>query len=491
MSRLVVVGDALLDIDLIGTVERICPDAPAPVLDTAERRARPGGAALAAALAAAAGHDVTLLAPAGDDDAGRELAALVRRVGVRWCALAARGRTRSKTRVRAAGQSLVRIDNGDLAPTNGPLPDEAAAALAGADAVLVADYGAGTTAVRAVREALAVVGRRRPVVWDPHRAGAPCTLGTTVVLPNGGEVLALAGMDRHPRSGADGAGGAGAAHGHGKTAVGPVTDAALGLLERWRPNAVAVTLSERGALLVAGTGAPLLIGTEPVRGGDACGAGDCFAAAATAALAGGAVLSEAVAQAVAAAGAFVARGTAWPAGEQPLTIPTGPDADVDGLAGRSGPTPSAPVAQALADRVRRAGGTVVVAGGCFDILHRGHVELLRAARRLGDCLIVALNSDRSVRTLKGPDRPILAEGERSAILSALSPVDAVATFDEPTPERILTELRPHLFVKGGDYAGLEVPEQAVLAGWGGRVVTVPYLSGRSTSRIVEEVRRAR
>lgn len=128
---------------------------------------------------------------------------------------------------------------------------------------------------------------------------------------------------------------------------------------------------------------------------------------------------------------------------------------------------------------------MVAAGGCFDLLHAGHVHLLAAARLLGDCLIVCLNSDASVRRVKGPERPLVPQQDRQATLEALSCVDAVAVFDEDTPASLLDRLRPHIFAKGGDYSGRPLSESDILARWGGQVVTLPYLDGRSSSALIK------
>jgi rfaE bifunctional protein nucleotidyltransferase chain/domain len=128
----------------------------------------------------------------------------------------------------------------------------------------------------------------------------------------------------------------------------------------------------------------------------------------------------------------------------------------------------------------------VATGGCFDLLHAGHVRMLTAARALGDCLIVCLNSDASVRRLKGAERPIVDERDRAAVLAGLGCVDAVAVFAEDDPRAVLRELRPHVWAKGGDYAVADLPERAVLAEWGGRAVIVPYVAGKSTTRLIEE-----
>jgi rfaE bifunctional protein nucleotidyltransferase chain/domain len=132
---------------------------------------------------------------------------------------------------------------------------------------------------------------------------------------------------------------------------------------------------------------------------------------------------------------------------------------------------------------------VVATGGCFDLLHAGHVRFLRQARALGDCLIVCLNNDASVRRLKGPGRPLVPEDDRAAVLSALDCVDAVVVFDEDTPEAILSRLKPDIFAKGGDYAVADLPEAELVKSWGGQTVLLPYLEGRSTTLLVSEAAR--
>jgi D-beta-D-heptose 7-phosphate kinase/D-beta-D-heptose 1-phosphate adenosyltransferase len=140
-------------------------------------------------------------------------------------------------------------------------------------------------------------------------------------------------------------------------------------------------------------------------------------------------------------------------------------------------------ARGLVDSVRARGGTVVATGGCFDLLHAGHVRTLTAARGLGDCLVVCLNSDDSVRGLKGPGRPLNRETDRAEVLRALGCVDQVVIFTESSPERVLGELRPDVWVKGGDYTPESLPETELVRGWGGEVVVVPYHDGRSTTRL--------
>jgi rfaE bifunctional protein nucleotidyltransferase chain/domain len=188
-------------------------------------------------------------------------------------------------------------------------------------------------------------------------------------------------------------------------------------------------------------------------------------------LADGALVSEAVTGAVQAATSFVAAGGAAAYAASPI----------------SQPPPPALLAEDVAAATRARGGTVVATGGCFDLLHAGHVSLLQGGRALGDCLIVCLNSDASVQRLKGPGRPLVAQADRAAVLLGLDSVDAVAIFNDDRPDDVLQRLRPDVFVKGGDYAATDLPEAKTLAAWGGQAVVLPYLEGRSTSRLVQEV----
>jgi rfaE bifunctional protein nucleotidyltransferase chain/domain len=225
-----------------------------------------------------------------------------------------------------------------------------------------------------------------------------------------------------------------------------------------------------GALLTAGDASPLAVPAEPLQGGDPCGAGDRFSSRLTVALAEGRPLPDAVCDAVATASLFVAAGGARAFGEcERSSAPAAPELD----------------AYALARQVRASGGTVVATGGCFDLLHAGHVSTLMAARALGDCLIVCLNSDDAVRRLKGPGRPVVAEEDRAALLQALSCVDAVVTFAGDTPETALGRLRPHVWAKGGDDRSAPIPEARVVEHGGGRIVVLPYIDGRSSTGLIQ------
>jgi D-beta-D-heptose 7-phosphate kinase / D-beta-D-heptose 1-phosphate adenosyltransferase len=464
VRSLVVIGDSLLDRDVDGEVRRLAPDAPAPVLDEQSSVDRPGGAALAALLAVGHGYDVSLVTALADDAAGARLTELLAAAGVTVYPLRAPGRTPEKVRLRGSGQVLLRLDRGSDGPGRpGPLrPHDAALDLIrSASVVLASDYGRGLLREEHLREALCTA--QAPLVWDPHPRGPAAVPNTRLVTPNETELRTLGNVD------SDGP----------RLAV--VARSAQRLRQRWRAGAVAVTMGSDGALLCHAGPTPLVV-PAPVRAeGDSCGAGDRFAAAAAVALADGALVSEAVQSAVDEAAAYVSAG--GPATVRPSSAPDNPAV--------ASPPPGRDQAGALVAQVRARGGTVVATGGCFDLLHAGHAATLQAARRLGDCLVVCLNSDASVAALKGPDRPLVNQADRARLLAALECVDAVVVFDEQTPHAVLSWLRPDVWVKGGDYADGGVPslpEADLVRRWGGQTVVVPYLAGRSTSQLVAAAR---
>ena len=441
--QLVVVGDVLLDRDIIGAVDRLSPEAPVPIVSDTRGADRPGGAGLAAVMAAREpGWRITLVGAIGQDAPGAQVRELLHQAGVEIIDLATGGSTPVKTRVRAADRTLLRYDTAHAPLRLGPLPDEVHRRLAEAAAVLVCDYGRGITAHQELRQALTDAARRRPLVWDPHAKGTLPVPGTALAVPNADEAVALSGAAGPSDLAAD-------------------TARARRLLAEWPVKHVAITRGRAGAVLVAAPDAhPLVIPAQPTAG-DTCGAGDQFAVTAALMLGAGRLPSHAAAAAVEAASGYVRAG--GPAG---LRVPL--------AAETPGPLE-------LAARVRARGGKVIGTGGCFDLLHAGHLSLLAQARRLGDVLVVCVNSDGSIRRLKGDDRPVVGERERAALLEALDCVDGVLVFGEDTPERVLSELRPDIWVKGGDYGGQRIAEADLVEGWGGEVVIVPYLDGHSTT----------
>ncbi|MDQ1749910.1 MAG: D-beta-D-heptose 7-phosphate kinase / D-beta-D-heptose 1-phosphate adenosyltransferase [Pseudonocardiales bacterium] len=456
-APLVVLGDVLLDVDVIGRSERMSPEAPVPVLEDCCERRRPGGAALAALLAArGSSRPVVLIAPFGADDAATELRALLSQE-VTVLALPWTGSTAVKTRLRAGDHAVARIDRGGEPGVVTSVPQDLGETLARAAAILVSDYGRGVTSVPEIRRLLAAAAGRIPLVWDPHPRGRRPVADTTIVTPNEPE---LRGFVPSATTGT----------------LAELCTAAETLGRDWQVGGVCVTRGRQGAVLSQGEATPLVVAGSAVSARDTCGAGDSFAAAAVAALADGALISEAVMMAVTAAGRFVESGAAAGIGairDEAVcdeAVCDEADSDDEDLAPWS--------------QVRRAGGVIVATGGCFDLLHAGHVSTLEAARALGDYLVVCVNSDDSVRRLKGCGRPLQPAADRARLLAALHCVDAVVVFDEGTPIEALRRIQPAIWAKGGDYSGISLPEAEVLGEWGGVAVTVPYLQGRSTTALV-------
>jgi rfaE bifunctional protein nucleotidyltransferase chain/domain/rfaE bifunctional protein kinase chain/domain len=446
--RVTVVGDVLLDVDLSGEATRLCPDAPVPVVDVSDVRRRAGGAGLVARMLAQDGHGVTLVTVLSDDDASLALEGAL--AGVRVVSGPSGARTPVKTRIRAGRQPVVRVDEGCERPDVPVATAGMLRALNQAEVIIVADYGRGVAANPEIRGLLEARAADIPIVWDPHPSGAVPVPGVAVVTPN---------LSEAAKAADSGTGTPAAIDAVGKT-----------LLDKWQSQAVLVTMGEHGGLLSQRGTSPVTIPAPRTEVTDPCGAGDRLAASLAVNLAAGRSLGDAAELAISEAAAFLGAGgvSALPDRQRPVWHHNREEDALD-----------------LARRVRGNGGTVVATGGCFDLLHAGHARTLTAARDLGDCLIVCLNSDESVRRIKGEQRPIVSQQDRAELLLALECVDAVLIFGEDTPEACLESLRPDVWVKGGDYRASDLPEAGLVESWGGRCVTVPFHQARSTSVLAD------
>jgi D-beta-D-heptose 7-phosphate kinase/D-beta-D-heptose 1-phosphate adenosyltransferase len=460
-----VVGDAILDAYLDGVAQRLAREAPVPVVEVVGRTEAAGGAANVAVNVAALGARVRLISAVGRDESGESLLEIAagHRLNLDGIVVSARRRTPAKRRILANGQMVVRFDEG----THGPLAEgeerRMATALTrqlrDADAVIVSDYGYGVV-TDALVAGLASRRSTAPLVVDGRDVRRFRAARPAVCTPNFREAVATFGLPA-----VEGA------------ARAPAVAAAAGrILRAVGADAAVVTLDRDGAVVVERDAAPHRVYAEPVRERSSTGAGDTFTAALTLALAlSGDAAASAELAAAAATVAVTKPGTATcsPAELRLRLAPGGKLlADVGQLA-------------AEAERHRREGRRIVLANGCFDILHRGHCALLARAKELGDVLVVAVNSDASVRRLKGSGRPINSVTDRIEILAALSSVDHVIVFDEDRPVEVLRALRPDLLVKGADYSADSVPEASLVRALGGEVAIVDLVPERSTTRIVE------
>lgn len=468
--RVLVVGDAILDRWLQGQSTRLCREAPVPVVDLEDRLDVPGGAANTAINLASLGATVTLLGAVGTDPEGAALLTATATAGVDTSAVirAEERATPTKHRLTAGTQLLLRFDQGSTQPladqTEQELIHRLPDLLADVDAVVVSDYEAGIR-TPAIVGALALWRSRGPCVCtvDARSPAAWHAIRPSAIKPNYEEAASLLGLSiAEPR--ADRA----------------ARVAAMGerLLDLTRAELAAVTLDSDGAVVLERDQPAYrtyAVSTDMPR---ATGCGDTYTAALTLGLATGAGTIPAAEVASAAAGVVVRKpGTSTCSAAELREDDPGALKRVSGPAALIGLTRS----HRLADR------RIVFTNGCFDIIHRGHVTYLSQAKALGDVLIVAVNSDDSVRRLKGPSRPINPLDDRLDVLAALSCVDHVVAFDDDSPRDLLRAARPDVYVKGGDYTHATLPEAPLVESLGGTVQFLGYLDDRSTSGIIERI----
>jgi D-beta-D-heptose 7-phosphate kinase/D-beta-D-heptose 1-phosphate adenosyltransferase len=464
-----VVGDIMLDEYVQGAVDRISPEAPVPVVKVRDEHSRLGGAANVARQVAALGARASLGGIVGADDAAAHIVAECGRLGIDTRGVVQDGgrRTTRKLRVLGHGQQLVRLDWEDARACDAAAVSSLCERLASGtapDVLILSDYAKGVLTDHAL-QALVAAARERGsrVVVDPKRRDLSAYRGASFLTPNLGELAAAAGRVVDPDDHL------------------AVASAALPFIHGAELEGIIVTLSERGMLLVRADGSTHAIPAQRRAVSDVTGAGDTAVAVLASMLAAGATVEQAMTIANVAAGLAVAEvGTvAIEPGQIDLAL-----ADIPG-----GKIVARAELGSRAAAWRAAGKRIVFTNGCYDLLHAGHLSLLQKAAAMGDVLVLAINSDESVRRLKGPSRPIVTASDRAALLAGLGCVDAVTIFEEDTPLETLRVVRPQVLVKGEDYGIDRVVGREFVESIGGRVQLVPLLDERSTSAIVERIRR--
>ncbi len=467
-AAVLVAGDVLLDRFVEGLVTRVSREAPVPVLKYGATRAHPGGAANVAANLLAYGGTVTLVGLTGEDEPGRELAALCAafpRLAAHLITDSSRPTT-VKTRYLAGWQQLLCVDAEVTTPAAAEIREAliaaAKAAIPAANALVLSDYGRGALDAVAIAAMIEKAHAAEiPVVVDPRRTDAEVYAGATVITPNREEMQLFSGISVDSDA------------------------AAVAACERMLAHvAVDAVLLTRGAdgmtLLTRGGNAPLHVHAETHRVFDVTGAGDTVVATLAAALAVGISLPDAVRLANVAAGIVVAK---------PGTATVTPQELRHGLGAAMGDgVVDTAAAAAQVAEWKRLGLKVGFTNGVFDLLHRGHLHSLEQAARRCDRLVVGLNGDASARMLKGAGRPVQDEATRAAVLAALRFVDLVIIFTEDTPEALIRAVKPDLLFKGADYVGQDVPGAAFVTASGGTVAFLPLLEGYSTTGTVMRVR---
>ena len=451
----------MLDQYLFGATSRISPEAPVPVVHVQESDDRPGGAANVAVNLASLGSKTSLVGVVGDDTPADTLQRILKERGIdcRFERVSDRP-TITKTRVQSRGQQLIRLDQENAADLPGDSMLKALGdALDGAGAVVLSDYGKG-----ALADVAAMIAHCREkgvaTLVDPKGTEFQKYKGATLLTPNQSEFEAVAGACSSDKM---------------------LIEKARNMVDLLQLDALLVTRSEKGMLLLEAGGEPVLLSTQAREVYDVTGAGDTVIATLAGALAAGEDLPSAAALANLAAGLVVRKigvATVTPSEMRVALHQRGQggrglvtDGDLPGM-----------VAEA-----RQRGERIVMTNGCFDVLHAGHVAYLEEAKSLGDRLIVAVNDDDSVKRLKGESRPINALQDRMLVLAGLAAVDWVVPFSEDTPARVIANVLPDVLVKGGDYRADEIVGAKEVLENGGEVRVLSFRDGHSSTRIIDRM----
>lgn len=466
--RLLVLGDPILDHYVWGDAHRISPEAPIPVLRQEGEDFKPGGAGSVCFNFQQLGAEVVFCGVVGDDPEGQRFRQLLTpfNIGLRGLRMQPGRVTSVKTRFMARSQQMLRVDREMTDPispeSEGEVDRFLAEQIPGVKLVAVSDYGKGvvTPAV-----AQGIMARCRaagiPCIADPAKISDYSRYrGFTLIAPNRSEAEMASGITiRNPEA---------------------LAAAARKLLEQHDLAYVAVTRDKDGITLFGRDGSVFHDPAHVREVFDVTGAGDMVTTVLGLVLAAGGGIQDAVRLANVAAGIEVGKLGVAPVSRQEIR---------DALLQQDSTSKVKSLDELLPllGKLRVAGRRIVFTNGCFDILHQGHIELLHAAKAFGDALIVGLNSDRSVRQLKGPQRPILGEDERARLLSALGEVDFVVLFDDPTPLRLLESIRPEVLVKGAQYRPDQVVGRELVERYGGRVELIPHVEGISTTEIVSRI----
>ncbi|MBK9973392.1 MAG: D-glycero-beta-D-manno-heptose-7-phosphate kinase [Planctomycetes bacterium] len=470
--KVAVIGDLILDHYVFGNVSRISPEAPIPVLHVQREEDRLGGAANVAANILSLGGRATLVGVLGSDEPGARFRALAdQSAGLSLQDVRTSGRpTVLKTRMVSQNQQMLRVDRESLGTLtqqdHAGILKRAGAALKGAGAVVLSDYAKGVITPESARAVIkAARAQNVPVIVDPKGRDYSRYQGATAITPNRSEAEAATGMDCGTMEGVERAGRKLAAD--------------LGL------EAAVITLSAQGVAVIPRKGEMAHFPAQARSVYDVTGAGDTFIAAFAMSVAAGADFNTAARLANYAGGLKVGRFGAVAITREELRRCVISAHEGYDHAGKV--LPADQLATALQQH-RKRGERIVFTNGCFDLLHQGHVTYLNFCRGQGDVVVIGLNSDASVRRLKGPTRPLNDSEARARVLAALADVHYVTVFEEDTPEALIEVVAPDVLVKGEDWSGKTVAGARFVEGRGGKVVFAPFVAGKSTTSLIDKAK---
>jgi D-beta-D-heptose 7-phosphate kinase/D-beta-D-heptose 1-phosphate adenosyltransferase len=469
--KIAVIGDVMLDCFLYGEVERISPEAPVPVVRRKETRSMLGGAGNVARNIVDLGGQAILIGLRGRDSAAEELLKLIsleERITDQMIESPNR-ETISKLRIIAGNQQIVRVDDEEVsAPTKVEttlLNNTLKSVLPGCDAIIISDYGKGVITQDIIQNTMSIAREKGCLVFvDPKVDDFSFYRGADILTPNARELARATGM--------------------ATTTEAEVAAAGQKVITETGISALLCTRAEKGMTLVTAAGEVISSPSEAREVFDVSGAGDTVIATLALMCADGFSLTEAMRISNIAAGLVVAKlGTATVSRQELSQELTRRAQHGSERAGILGSDEAKKLVQGWRTQHLRVGFT----NGCFDILHAGHIALLAAARRQCDRLVVGLNSDKSVSSLKGPSRPINTLEDRASIIAALGMVDAVVAFAESSPIKLIETLRPDVLIKGADYTIDNVVGADIVRASGGKVVLIDLLPGHSTTSIIQKI----
>lgn len=462
-TKILVVGDVMLDQYWSGVAKRISPEAPVPVVKVSKDEVRAGGAANVALNVASLGAQVTLAGVVGKDDFADKLTSLLTEASVKTKWVLSESGTTCKLRVLSHHQQLIRMDFEETVEKQAAIEIATLTAglVSGFDALVIPDYAKG--ALQAVEDIIEAAKKHNvPVFIDPKGQNFERYSGAFLIKPNQSEFELIVGECQDEKQ---------------------LVEKAQQLLVELNIEAILVTRSENGMMLIEKGKTPFLLSAKAQEVFDVTGAGDTVMATLATVFASGHNLRNAVHCANEAASIVVKKVGTSTVTKAELEQQLKNDSRHQGFASMS-----ADEVKTLVDIAKEKGEKVVITNGCFDILHSGHVRYLNEAAKQGDRLIVAVNSDESVKILKGESRPVVGLASRMELLSALSCVDWVVPFEEETPEKLICYLQPNVLVKGGDYKPKDIAGSKCVWDNGGEVKVLSFWDGYSTTNLVEKIK---
>jgi D-beta-D-heptose 7-phosphate kinase/D-beta-D-heptose 1-phosphate adenosyltransferase len=471
-TKILVIGDVMLDMYYQGKTSRISREAPVPIVDVETVIKAAGGAANTAVNVSSLSGKVKLLSIVGTDSGGKELLNILKiaQVDTDQVIVKKKRQTITKKRVVSSGQMLVRFDSGTINDVDNntylQINKKLEKLYEWADAVVISDYGYGVLGEMVIEKISELIDKDpKVVVVDSKYLELYKKLKVTVIKPNYLETLSLVGVSKKFENG---------------RRINQVTSFKNQLLEMFNAKAIAVTLDTDGSLLIQDNKEIYRTFTKPVPNSKAAGAGDTYSSALITALAAGADINSGVELAAAAASVVVQKnGTAVCSKNELFSYFSTSDKYIGN---------SDEFTKIIKNNLNND-KNIVFTNGCFDILHSGHIDYLNKAKSLGGLLVVGLNSDASIKKLKGNERPVNSLKERIRILSGLSSVDYILSFSEDTPINLIEKIRPDIYVKGGDYKISDLPEANVVTKLGGQVQILPYIKDRSTTKIINKIKK--